>query len=94
MEKEKSKEVVKDVLHSEVFDVCVNQIKIERTQKAMSGNAKTGSKELSLLTEARSKGLSFDEQALYIYRGLAGLIDEAKAKLNRELEKKYRAKRA
>ena len=71
----------------DLVNVCVDKEKLERAQRAVSGGAKSQSAESVLL--ARFKGeFEGDNLVLEIYKGLAGLVNPAKAVQNRKNEAK------
>lgn len=73
-----------------------NEAKAKRAFKAVMGGAKGGSAEVALMFKCKAENpdISVDELVTEIYKGLGGLVDAGKAKLNREQDKKERAKRA
>jgi len=86
----------RELLSMDDFDYSemVSMQKIERTYKAMVGEAKPMSAEITLLKKGKAEKLDGQKLFEYIYKGLGGLIDPAKAKMNRENEKKKAAARA
>jgi len=94
--KEEETKKPRELLSMDDFDYSemVNMQKIERTYKAMVGEAKPMSAEIKLLKEGKVEGKDGQELFEHIYKGLGGLIDASKAKINRENEKKKAAARA
>lgn len=96
---EKAEKIVKKVsVRFEDFDVSefVNIEKARRAYMAVFGGAKGGSSELTLAHRilARNPGIEKENLVKEVYVGLYGLLDKAKAKVNRENEKKAAKKKA
>ena len=88
---EKSKKITKfeDIDSSEM----VNGVKAMRAYKAVYGGAKGGSAEVLLAGQLRGK-FEGEELVIEVYKGLGGLMNKAKAKVNRENEAKDKKKKA
>ena len=71
----------------------VNEVKAVRAFKGVFGGAKAGSAELVLATKLRGE-FEGEELVAEVYKSLGGLLDLAKAKKNRENEKKDKRKKA
>ena len=71
----------------------VNGVKAIRAFKAVYGGAKGGSAEVSLAGQLRGE---YEGQELVeeVYKGLGGLMNVSKAKINIENENKNKAKKA
>lgn len=81
----------KVLLKLEDFDYLslVDFGKIERAYRAVVGRVAPDSVEAALVAKAHAEGVKEDQELFeYVYRGLGGLVDPAKAKINRENEKK------
>jgi len=78
------------------LSACVNIEKAKRAFKGVFGGAKTGSAELDLANRLRmlNPKLTKEELVIEVYKGLLGLLDPAKAKINRENEKKEASRKA
>ena len=89
MAKEKTITKFEDVDSS----AMVNGVKALRAFKAVYGGAKGGSAEIVLAGKLRGE---YEGQELVeeVYKGLGGLMNVSKAKLNRENENKDKAKKA
>ncbi len=72
----------------------VNIVKANRAFKGVFGGAKSNSAEINLANKLRGEGYEGEELVLEVYKGLGGLLNKAKAKVNRENEKKEKAKKA
>ena len=75
------------------LSAMVNGVKANRAFKAVYGGAKGGSAEIVLAGKLRGE---YEGQELVeeVYKGLGGLMNVSKAKINRENEKKDKAKKA
>jgi len=72
----------------------VNGVKALRAYKAVFGGAKAQSAEITLASKLRGEGLKGEELILEVYKGLGGLVDKARAKINRKNEEKARIEKA
>lgn len=72
----------------------VNIVKANRAFKGVYGGAKSGSAEIVLANKLRVEGYEGEELVVEVYKGLLGLLDVKKAKINRENEKKDKLKKA
>lgn len=73
----------------------VDAAKILRAENAVAGKGKPDSAELILLQRAKAEKVPAEEQVLYIYKGLGGLVSVEKAAVNRKNEAKLaKAKRS
>jgi hypothetical protein len=73
--------------------LMVNEVKSHRAFKAVFGGAKSGSAELVIASKLRAEGFSGDELFVETYKALGGLMNKEKATVNRENEKKQKAKK-
>lgn len=71
----------------------VNEIKAKRAFDAVFGKAKPQTAETVLAGKLRGQ-FEEEELVLEVYKGLGGLVDESKAKVNRANEKKAAKARA
>lgn len=72
----------------------VNEVKGKRAFSAVFGGAKAGSAELILAQRLAKDFPDKEELVVEVYKGLLGLLDVAKAKVNRVNEKKAVERRA
>ncbi len=72
---------------------CVNGVKALRAYKAVYGGAKGGSAEITLAGKLRGE-YEGQELVIEVYKGLGGLLNVAKAKINRANEVKDKNKKA
>src|SRR3990167_4889242 len=92
---EKVEEVKEAPKATGVLESMVDSQKAVRAEAAVNGKAKSDSAELTLLGRAKAEGVSgHDEQVLYIYKGLWGLVDLAKAQVNSANEAKAAKRKA
>ena len=92
MAKEKKKVITKfeDIDSS----AMVNEVKAIRAFKGVYGGAKANSAEVIAAVKFRAEGLEGEELVVAVYEKLGGLLDKAKAKKNRENEKKEKARKS
>jgi len=76
------------------FALMVNGEKAERAKKAVEGKGKPGSVEVVLKAKIQNENpdIQGDELVFEIYKGMAGLVNQAKAMVNRKNEAKNEAK--
>jgi hypothetical protein len=90
-EKEKLEPTKRVVLFEDLdSSAMVNLQKATRSFAAIFGGAKSGSVEITLVSRVRSANPGIGTQELFeaVYRGLGGLVDESRAKKNRENEER------
>jgi len=77
------------------LSACVNIEKAKRAFSGVYGGSKAGSVELTLANQLRITNPSIKKEELIIevYKGLLGLLDPAKAKVNRQNEKKEKSRK-
>ncbi len=72
----------------------VNEVKAVRAFKGVFGGAKPNSAEVIAAAKLRAEGLEGEELVVAVYEKLGGLLDKARAKKNRENEKKEKSRKA
>ena len=72
----------------------VNEVKAVRAFKAVFGGAKGGSAEITLVQKLAGEFPDKEELVKEVYKGLGGLLEVVKAKVNRVNEAKTKAKKA
>lgn len=93
---EVKKEKPRELLKFEDFDSSkmVNASKSLRAFNCMIGKGKPQSSEIFLYNRGLVEGYKDQELFEYIYKGLGGMMDAKKAKINRENEAKAKKRRA
>lgn len=96
VEKEALKNSEKKIVKFEDIDssAMVNEVKAVRAFKAVFGGAKGGSAEITLVQKLAGEFPNKEELVTEVYKGLGGLLNVAKAKVNRINETKTKKAKA
>lgn len=90
----KALKVALPINFAEVSAEMVNGVKALRAYNAVIGKAKGGTAEVALVQKLAGEFPDKSELVVKVYEGLGGLLNAAKAKVNRANEAKDKARKA